>query len=195
MTPLWIKTHASYLDRTNTVTSQWLSFLKTTAKDHQVLLKVPLLQSGQVTDPTPVTAEVSVVVDKNIGTSKDSDIRFLLCDGDDACYGIKTVNKANYYDYAPCYITYGRVVNQVYDKAGLGPFRQFSSQYKYPAEFVFRYKLQEKWVSCMAGEFFNSHSVPQQLKPSKGLSLVVAKENKGEQVAIGMVKVNVMKES
>ena len=198
MTPMWIKTHASYLDPTNAVTSQWLSFLTATAKQYPVLFKVPLVQPGQVTDATPLAAEVKLTVDKNIGAGKESDIMILLCDGDDACYGMFTVDKGNYYNHAPCFGTYGSIANHVYSKAGLGPYQQDSSKYSYPAEFVINYKLQERWVSCMpsdSGGFFVSYSVPQQLKPSKGLNLVVVKQDKPEQLAVGMVKVTVVKES
>ena len=57
MTPLWLKTHASYIDSYYSMADHQIKF-NAGAIDRALLLKVLLVAAGPVTDETPLAVEI-----------------------------------------------------------------------------------------------------------------------------------------
>ena len=93
MTPLWLEAHASYIDTSRTTTAQQLTF-NAGSVIHAALLKVPMLPAGSKPN-TPLTVEIIVGHDVNIGKVHDSDINYGISDGTNFI-GFVTVDKGNY---------------------------------------------------------------------------------------------------
>ena len=66
MTPLWLKTNASYIDGYYSMADHQITF-NAGAVDRALLLKVLLVAAGAVTDETPLAVEITVVSDVSIG--------------------------------------------------------------------------------------------------------------------------------
>ena len=69
MTPLWLETHASYLDSSSVITANQIT-LNAGSINLALLLRIPLVKAGILKDGTPLTVEITVV---SIGQSIDSD--------------------------------------------------------------------------------------------------------------------------
>ena len=73
MTPTWLKTHASYIDSSNTKTTEQLTFNAGSVYLGR-LLKVPMIPAGVLQDSTLLTVKIVVSNDVSIGSTQDSDI-------------------------------------------------------------------------------------------------------------------------
>ena len=73
MTPTWLEAHASYIDTSRTATAQQLTF-NGGSPVNAALLKVPMIPAGFLKPNTPLTVEITVAHDVNIGKVHDSDI-------------------------------------------------------------------------------------------------------------------------
>lgn len=80
MTPSWLEAHASYIGSSRSLTAAQLTF-NAGSKKNPALLKVPMIPAGVLKDSTPLTVEITVANDVNIGQTKDSDIRYGVSDG------------------------------------------------------------------------------------------------------------------
>ena len=68
MTPLWLETHASYLDSSSVITANQITF-NAGSINQALLLRIPLVKAGILKDGTPLTVEVTVANDVSIGQS------------------------------------------------------------------------------------------------------------------------------
>ena len=75
MTPLWLEAHASYIDTSRTGTAQQLTF-NAGSVNHASLLKVPMIPAGFLKPNTPLTVQIIMAHDVNIGKVYDSNIRY-----------------------------------------------------------------------------------------------------------------------
>ena len=91
MTPTWLEAHASYINTSRTVTAQQLTF-NVGSVTHAALLKVPMIPAGFLKPNTPLTVEIIVAHDVNIGKVYDSDINYGISDGTNFI-GFVTVDK------------------------------------------------------------------------------------------------------
>ena len=94
MTPSWLEAHASYIDSSRTFTANQLAF-NAGSVNHAALLKVPMIPAGGIRDSTPLTVDITVAHDVNIGRGSDSDIRYGVSDGT-RFIGFETPDKENY---------------------------------------------------------------------------------------------------
>ena len=101
MTPSWLEVHASYIDSSRSLTAAQLTFNAGSEKN-PALLKVPMIPAGVLKDSTPLTVEITVANDVNIGQTTDSDIRYGVSDGI-RMIGFETCDKGNYGTNSPCY--------------------------------------------------------------------------------------------
>lgn len=190
MTPLWLKTHAAYIDSYNSIADHQITF-NAGALDRALLLKVLLVAAGAVTDDTPMTVEITVANDVSIGESVDSDIAYSLSDGTNFI-GFKTLDKANY----------NRFVLVLEFRLNPGqPFEVFENKVPtlsdkfYPDKFVFTLKLKRSWGSCFTahdGGFSKTLKYSVRLMLSQGLTLEVYKMDKRERVGIKYIKTTIM---
>ena len=190
MTPTWLEAHASYIDSSRTSTSQQLTF-NAGAVEKAALLKVPMIDAGALRLYTPLTIEIIVAHDISIGGRPlDSDIRYGVSDGT-KFIGFLTVDKGNYPTHAPCLGCEG-VSGLTLSSIREEPIRPKPSDTFYPGQFVFTFKLNERWGSCYTahdGGFVRTAAYNNRLMLSKGLTLEVYKSNKGERVGIRYIKV------
>ena len=105
MTPTWLKTHASYIDSSHTLTDQQLTF-NAGEVSLAALLKVPMIPAGVLKVGSPLAVDITVAHDTDIGNEADSDIRYGVSDGT-KFIGFQTIDKLNYWNTAPCYGTEG----------------------------------------------------------------------------------------
>jgi len=195
MTPLWLETHASFIAQERTVSTTQITF-NAGSSANAALLKVPLIPAGVLTDALPLTVEITVAHDVSIGKGTDSDIRYGVSDGS-RFIGFETCDKGNYASHSPCYGIEG------VSGASLTSIRRESvtpkpSDSSYPGQFVFTLKLDERWGSCYTAHdagFVRTAAYNNRLVLSKGLTLEVYKDNKGERVGIRSIKVSVTKDS
>ena len=85
MTPLRLEAHASYIDTSRTATAQQLTF-NAGSVSQAALFKVPMIPAGFLKPNTPLTVEIIVGHDVNIGNVHDSDIRYGVSDGTTFCW-------------------------------------------------------------------------------------------------------------
>ena len=145
-TPLWLKTHASYIDSYYSMADHQITF-NAGALDRALLLKVPLVDAGAVTEETPLTIEITVANDVSIGESFDSDIVYGLSDGTNLI-GFKTHDRGNFQNIVPCFGIQAKsgpaiIVEKVFESRNPIPSDKF-----YPDKFVFTFKLRRSWGSC-----------------------------------------------
>ena len=76
MTPSWLEAHASYIDSSRSLTAAQLTF-NAGSKKNPALLKVPMIPAGVLKDSTPLTVEITVANDVNIGQTKDNGHRII----------------------------------------------------------------------------------------------------------------------
>jgi len=100
MTPLWLETHASYIDSSSVLTAKHFTFNAGSIK-HALLLRIPLVKAGILKDETPLTVEITVANDVSIGQNIDSDPLFGVSDGT-SFIGIQTLDQSNYNCYLRC---------------------------------------------------------------------------------------------
>ena len=101
MTPYWLEAHASYIDSSRTITAHQLTFNAGSIAD-AALLKVPMIPTGVCKDSIPLTIDITVANDVNIGQGHDSDIRYSVSDGT-RFIGFHSPDKGNYGDHSPCF--------------------------------------------------------------------------------------------
>ena len=195
MTPSWLEAHASYIDSSRTVTADELKFTAGSV-DNAALLKVPLIPASACEDSTPLTVDIVVAHNVNIGKGTDSDIRYGISDGT-RLVGFETCDKKNYADHSPCYGMEG-VSGDSITSVRKEPFTPKPSDSFYPGQFVFTLKLDEDWGSCYIahdGGFVRTAGYNNRLIFSKGLTLEVYKANKGEEVGIRYIKVAIKRDA
>ena len=189
MTPSWLEAHASYIDSSRTTTADQLTF-NAGSVTNAALLKVPMIPAGVIKDSTPLTVDITVAHDVNIGQGTDSDIRYGVSDGI-RFIGFHTTDKLNYGTYSPCYGTEG-VSGSTLTPTRYEPIKPKPSDSFYPGQFVFTLKLDERWGSCYTahdGGFVRTAGYNNRLTLSKGLTLEVYKTDAGERVGIRYIKV------
>ena len=196
MTPTWLVAHASYIDSSRTVTAQQLKFSGGEV-ENAALLRVPMIRYGVFNDSTPLTVEITLAHDVSIGNVADSDISYGVSELDGVGFiGFVTVDKSNYGSCAPCYSIEG-VSGVTLSAIRNGPYLPKPNDSFYPGQWVFTLKLDESWGSCYTahdGGFVRTAGYDNRLAISKGLTLEVYKENKGEQVGIRFIKVAIIQD-
>ena len=195
MTPLWLETHASYIDNSSVITADQITF-KAGSTFQALLLRIPLVEAGLLEDGTPLSVEITVANDVSIGQSSDSDPRYGVSDGTNFI-GFKTVDQGNYggsHFYYPCHglqATSGKVLTgkKVFDQRSPTQVAKF-----YPDQFVFIFKLDKSWGSCYTAHgFIKTVNYTKRLLLSKGVFLEVYKMHKKEKVGIKYMEVTVRK--
>ena len=195
MTPSWLEAHASYIDSSRTVTADQLTFNAGSIRN-AALLKVPMIAAGVCKDSTPLTVEITVANNVSIGQGPDSDIRYGVWDGT-RFIGFYTTDKLNYGDHPPCYGMEG-VSGSTLTPTRYEPIKPKPSDSFYRGQFVFTLKLDERWGSCNLahdGGFVRTAGYNNRLMLSKGLSLEVYKNDKGENVGIKYIKVTIKRDA
>ena len=197
MTPLWLETHASYIDSSSVITAGQITF-NAGSTGQALLLRVPLVEAGILEDETPLTVEIAVANDVSIGQSGDSDPRYGVSDGV-SFIGIQTVDQGNYrggHFFYPCHGVQGTSGETLADKEVFDKTSPTQVAEVYPDQFVFTFKLDKSWGSCFTaqgGGFIKTVNYTRQLLPSQGLSLEVYKIHKSEKVGIKYMEVTVRK--
>ena len=195
MTPLWLETHASYINSDRSTSASQITF-NAGSTAYAALLKIPLIAAGMLTDATPLTVEITVANDVSIGTSRDSDISYGVSDGS-KFVGWLTVDKGNYGTHSPCYGMEG-ASGVTLSSRRFDPLTPKPSDSFYPGQFVFTFRLDERWGSCYTAHdagFVRTAGYNNRLVLSKGLILEVYKGDKGEKVGIKFIKVSITKDS
>ena len=195
MTPSWLEAHASYIDSSRTITSHQLTFNAGSASN-VALLKVPMIPAGLIRDSSPLTIDITVAHDVNIGQAADSDIRYGVSDGT-RFIGFETCDKGNYGNNSPCYGLEGLSTSTLtsirYESVTPKPRDSF-----YPGQFAFTLKLDERWGTCYTahdGGFVRTAGYRNRLTLSKGLTLEVYKSDAGERVGIRYIKVAIKQDA
>ena len=188
MTPSWLVASASYIDSSRTITADQLTF-NAGSVINAALLKVPMIPAGVIRDSSPLTADITVAHDVNIGQGADSDIRYGVSDGT-RFVGFETCDKGNYGDNSPCYglegLSGSSLTSIRYESVTPKPSESF-----YPCQFVFTLRLDERWGSCYTahdGGFMRTAAYNNRLMLSKGLTLEVYKSDAVERVGISTSK-------
>ena len=195
MTPSWLEAHASYIDSSRTTTADQLTF-NAGSVTYAALLKVPMIPAGVIRDSTPLTIDITVANDVSIGQGADSDIRYGVSDSTKVI-GFQTREKGNYGSLSPCYGLEGKSGSTLssirYESVTPKPSDSF-----YPGQFVFTFKLDERWGSCYTahdGGFVRTAGYSNRLVLSKGLTLEVYKSIGGERVGIRYIKVAIKQDA
>ena len=195
MTPSWLEAHASYIDSSRTTTADQLTF-NAGSVTYAALLKVPMIPAGVIRDSTPLTIDITVANDVSIGQGADSDIRYGVSDSTKVI-GFQTRDKGNYGSLSPCYGLEGKSGSTLssirYESVTPKPSDSF-----YPGQFVFTFKLDERWGSCYTahdGGFVRTAGYSNRLVLSKGLTLEVYKSIGGERVGIRYIKVAIKQDA
>ena len=194
MTPTWLEAHASYIDSSRTATAEQLTF-NAGSVNFAALLKVPMLPAGFLKPNTPLTVEIIVAHDVNIGKVHDSDINYGISDGTNFI-GFETCDKGNYVYTAPCYKTEGSSGTRL-STIKHGPLTPKPSDSFYPGQFVLTLKLDERWGSCYTahdGGFVKTAGYRKRLTLNKGLILETYKSGRGEKVGIKFIKVTIIQD-
>ena len=154
-----------------------------------------MIPAGVLKDSTPLTVEITVANDVNIGQTKDSDIRYGVSDGI-RMIGFETRDKRNYGTESPCYRIEGDS-GRTLKSARRGPLKPKPTDSFYPGQFIITLKLDERWGSCYIahdGGFVRTAGYINRLMPSKGLTLEVYKSDEGERVGIRFIKVSIIED-
>lgn len=197
MTPLWLETHASYIDNSSVIAADQITF-NAGSTDHALLLRIPLVEAGLLEDGTPLNVEITVANDVSISQRSDSDPRYGVSDGTNFI-GFHTVDQGNYDGkqfFYPCHglqATSGKALTgrEVFDQTSPTQVAKF-----YPDQFVFTFKLDKSWGSCFTahgGGFIKTVNYTKQLFLSQGIFLEVYKAHKTEKVGIKYIEVTVRK--
>jgi len=155
-----------------------------------------MIPAGACKDSTPLTVEITVANDVSIGQGPDSDIRYDVSDGT-RFFGFHTTDKLNYGDHSPCCGMEG-VSGSTLTPTRYEPNKPKPSDSFYRGQFVFTLKLDERWGSCNLahdGGFVRTAGYNNRLMLSKGLSLEVYKNDKGENVGIKYINVTIKRDA
>ena len=195
MTPAWLKAHASYLDSSATLTEGELKFNVNQPK-YSAILKVPLIPAGVFQDACPLTVEIAVALNVDIGKTADSDFNYGVSDGT-KFVGFATVDQRNFGNTSPCYNIEGESGTTLTLRE-TGPYTPKPSDSFYPGQFVFTFKLDERFGSCYIahdGGFVRTAGYYNQLMPSNGLNLeVYTEDGQDDQVGIRFIKVAIIQD-
>ena len=195
MTPLWLETHASYIDSSSVITADQITF-KAGSTFEALLLRIPLVEAGLLEDGTPLSVEITVANDVSIGQSSDSDPRYGVSDGTNFI-AFETVDQGNYGGrnfFYPCHglqATSGKVLTgkKVFNKTSPTQVAKF-----FPDLFVFTFKVDKSWGSCFTAHgFIKTVNYTKRLLLSKGVFLEVYKMHETEKVGIKYMEVTVRK--
>ena len=194
MTPSWLKTYASYIDRHRFSTTEKLTF-HASLLDHVALLKVPIIPADIMDDSSLVTVKIVVSLDEDIGKNEDSDPFFGVSDGV-SFLGFMTVDEENLSKgYAPCFGTEGTSGNSFSGRKLIRKYSPRPNDSIYLGQFDITLKLNEHWGSCYTahdGGFVKTAYYNKRLMLSKGVTLEVYKGGKSEKVGIKFMEVTVM---
>ena len=196
MTPSWLKEHASYIDKSHNTSALELTFNPGSAKN-AALLRIPLVGPNVLSDSTPLSVEITVANNVDIGNSADSDIRYGVSDGT-RFIGFAVFDTWNYFNHAPCRRVEGISSDTNLTSIRKGPTLPKPRDSLYPGQFIFTLKLDERWGSCYTANdagFTKETTYRNQLLPSLGLNLEVYKTNARERVGIKYIKVAIMQET
>ena len=75
MTPAWLKAHASYLHSSATLTGGELK-INAFQPPYAAIIKVPLIPAGVFQESCPLTVEITVAHNVDIGNNGESDITY-----------------------------------------------------------------------------------------------------------------------
>lgn len=192
MTPSLLKAYASYIDKYHSIANKQITFDRGSS-DGAMLLNVPLVNAGILSEKQPLKVEIKVAVDSTIGQTKDSDIDFGLSDGTNFI-GFRTRDKHNYKTVAPCFGLQGSFGAK---------FNQFDSNYPipndktYPSHFNLTLIIDKPCRGiCLTehdGGLNKTVEYRTQLKLSQGLNFQVYKMQKGEILGIKNIVFSIVK--
>ena len=204
MTPAWLEGHASYIFPAHRTVADMITFhvvfqqSKAPLMKNPALLKVPLIAADVLKDCVPLTVEITVANDVNIGgKARESNIRYGLSDGS-TFVGFEAPPRVRYEKYSPCYGiegTSGKYLSQIDYKSR---FPKVNKNSYYPGQFEFTFKLDQRWGSCYTAQdhgFVNTAGYINRLKVSKGLTLDVYMTEKYGMVGIKFIKVAIIQDS
>ena len=196
MTPDWLEAHASYLDSSATLTEGELRFTVQQPEYAAVILRVPLIPAGVFQDASPLTVEITVALNVDIGKTLDSDFFFGVSDGT-KFVGFVTFDQDNYGTHSPCIDIEGVSGETLTSRQG-GLATPKPSDSFYPGQFVFTLKLDKRFGSCYIahdGGFLRTAVYHNQLLPSNGLNLeVYSEDSQDDQVGIRFIKVTIIQD-
>ena len=192
MTPSWLETHASYINSARSSTNEQLTF-EPGHLSAAALLKVLIIPAGILTDSSPITLNIVLSLDEDIGKNDyDSDPRFGVSDGE-SFVGFEMVDESNYGDYSPCFGIEGTSGYNLTERKDISKWS--SSQDTYTGQFVITLKLNERWGLCSLAQdegFENKVEYNKRLRLSNGLTLEVYKDHGGERVGIKFIEVTII---
>ena len=194
MTPLWLETHASFIDADHNTSADQITFNAGLKKD-AALLKVPLVAADVLPDATPMTVKITVANDVSIGQTVDSDIRYGVSDGINFI-GFEAPDRTNYHTNYPCYGMEATPGETLANKTSFNRKTPAQVASFYPDQFVFTLKLDKPWGSCFTtqgGGFLKTAEFTKRLMPSHGFTLEVYKSGQGERVGIKYIEVTIRK--
>ena len=196
MTPSWLKAHASYIDSSHSIASDQITFNRGSSS---VILKVPLVSAGVLSDESPLTVEITVDNDVSIDQSAADhgfDIRFGLSDGTNFV-GFKTVEQIKYNKRAPCFGIEGSAGEKLTGIRRIDEKVHLAGNMSFPDQFAFSLTLERpRWGWCFIaheGGYTKTADYSKRLKLSQGLTFEVYAGNKKERVSIKYVKVIIIK--
>ena len=200
MTPSWLEGHASFTDSYHSTTADQITFNAGPPKSPEkaALLKVPLIAADVLKDCVPLTVEITVANDGRIGGRFASDIRYGLSDGN-TFIGFEAPSRRAYARQSPCYGIEGASGKTLTDinlkNTNFPKVNKFSL---YPGQFVFTFKLDQRWGSCFTAQdngFVKTAGYVSRLQLSKGLTLEVYKRVRWDRVGIKFIKVAITQDS
>ena len=194
MTPLWIETHASFIDTYRNTTAGQITFNAGLTKD-AALLKVSLVAAGVLLDATPLTVKITVANDVSIGQRRDSDIRYGVSDGINFI-GFEAPDRGNYGKNFPCYGMEGIPGETLRNTTAFNKTTPYQVASFYPDQFVFTLKLDKPWGSCLTthgGGFLKTAEFTKRLMLSRGINLEAYKSSYDERVGIKSIEVTIRK--
>ena len=196
MTPAWLKEHASYLDSSATVTGGELK-INAFQPPYAAIIKVPLIPAGVFQDTCPLTVEITVAHNVDIGNNGESDITYGVSDGT-RFVGFQTPDRGNYGTHAPCYGMEGLSGEALSSRQRDAVTPKPSDGSVYPGQFVFTFKLDERFGSCYTAHdagFVRTAGYDNQLMLNNGVNLeVYTEDDSDEEVRIKFIKVAVIQE-
>ena len=195
MTPSWLKAHASYIDSSHSIASDQITFNKGSSS---VILKVPLVPSGVLSDESPLTVEITVANNVSLDQSAADhgfNTRYGLSDRTNFV-GFKTVEQVKYDKKAPCFGIEGSAGEELTGITRIDEKVHLAGNMSFPEQFVFSLKLERPRGWCFIaheGGFTKTVDYSKRLKLSQGLIFEVYAGNKEERVSIKYVKVIIIK--
>ena len=194
MTPLWLETHASFIDADHNTSADQITFNAGLKRD-PALLKVPLVAAGVLLDETPLTLKITVANDVSVGQTLDSDIKYGVSDGINFI-GFEAPDRGNYVTNYPCYGVEATAGETLTKRTSFNRTTPDQVASFYPDQFVFTLKLDKPWGSCFTtqgGGFLKTAEFTKRLMLSHGLALDVYKSSQGERVGIKSIEVTIRK--